>query len=477
MQLPVRSNGLVTIGLLSIALCGTALLNGRSYEYRKSKRTATARGHAFLNDPADRSYREVELHRLNGDGSVLDGEFVRVSSARLQPDGSPLASVDGSGDFRFEPVLADSSDCVRVIEDCSPFDLVNVYYHIDRFAREFWEDRLGIDIEFQAHAVAHLAGDGALAIARDNTIKFRLGSLFMKNAALEDEVIYHEYTHLVTWHLGFRADTASSTETRALNEGFAHYFSAGYTEDPHIGEWLVSCPDRRDCMGPLNARDLVTLETDPSVWNWNNGAPAPGLRYGACTRFHEDDGKCKTSYNNFDPQYVWSIILGSALWDLSQIVGSDVVDRLLVSAIHEADGFWTFSRALEALLRADEALYSGTHVESIITVFDTRGIRTTVDTALDEDDREPRKAALEATVTPNPTSGRSRIVVRSGRDQRLLVAVYDALGRRMAVVADDVYRRGSHSFWWPEGPVPSGQYRIVVSGDGRTVSVPMVIVR
>lgn len=477
MQRPVRSYRFVTVGLLSVIVSGAVVSGERDRRVRDGRTTANARGHVFLNDPSDGPYREVELLRLHGDASRLEGEFVRVFSARLHQEGESLESRDGAGDFRFEPILGETSNCTREINDCSPFDLVNVYYHVDRFAREFWMDRLGVEIDFQAHAVTHLAGDGAIAVARENTIKFRLGYLFMKNAALEDEIIYHEYTHLVTWHLGFRVDTDSPTETRALNEGIAHYFAASYTDDPQIGEWLIACPDRRECIGPPNAPDLVRLDTEASVWNWNDGSPASNLQYGVCTRFHEDDGKCKTSYNNFDSQYVWAIIWASALWDLTRDLGSEVVDRLLVYALGNANPFWTFAQALDGLLHADATLYEGMHADTIRNVFGARGIQNSVQTSLEEHEDLFEASQIGAGVMPNPSYGETHVNFHTTRRQRVHVAVFDVLGRRAAIVTDAVYGPGAHSLSWNAAHVPAGHYRVVVSSEGKFVSFPLVVVR
>lgn len=429
----------------------------------------------FLEDPGDETYREVPLKGLLGQGNRLDGVYVRASSDRLNPDGRSLQASSKHPDYRFEPNLAALQDCIRVLQDCSPFDVVNLYYHVDRFARHFWVDRLEFGIDFQAHAVAHVSGDGAFAKPDEHVIKFGLGSIFMQNAALEDETIYHEYTHLVTWEQGFHVTVESPAETRALNEGFAHYFAATYTDDPRIGEWLITCPERRHCTGPLNARELVTLQTQSLEWNWNDGEPSAKLKYGVCTRFHEDDGKCKTSYNNFDRQYVWAIIWGSALWDLREHVGPDVADFLIHRSIDAAHTSTTFSEALENLIAADAALYGGAHEGVIAHIFAARGISRIVDTSMEADD--PRRNAVRIGVSPNPSSGTTSIRFETDRSTHLEISVYDALGRRVARLADRIYNAGSHVIAWEAAGVPSGRYHVVIDGLEKSISAPFTFIR
>lgn len=469
---------IAAIGLLSLAVCGAAFLRSRVHAGPDLNGAQSARGYAFLNDPSDGEFVEVDLRGLNNDARELSGEFVTVTSDRLHRDGVPLGGLNGAaGDFRYEPAPPEAGRCMQSIDECSPFDLVNIYFHVDRYARDYWRDRLGVSIDFQARAVAHLPGDGAFAIPRDATIKFRLGRLFMKNAALEDEVLYHEYTHLVTWNLGFHADTDSPAETRALNEAVAHYFSASYTDDPVIGEWIATCPDRRECMGPPNAQDLLTLKTDAVTWNWNNGSPRHDLRYGACTRFHEGDGKCKTSYNHFDPQYVWSIIFGSALWDLAESIGSNLVDELLVHALRRSDGTWTFSRALDDLVAADRALHAGTHADEIREIFAARGITTVVETTTKAGRMAAEALIVSASPNPNPAGNTAEVVVEIDRPQQLSVAVYDALGRRIAVIAEGMHSAGTHMHPWSTGNIPAGYYHVVVAGGDQVASTPILLVK
>ena len=414
----------------------------------------------FETDPSGGDAVEVLLERLHGDGTTLDGQYVRVASDRIDPPGAAAPGKDGQPDFRFAPNDPETEDCFGAIEDCSPFDAVNVYYHIDRMATVFWRDRMGIDPDFQADVVTHISGDGAFADPARDLIKLGVGWTFMRNAAKEDEIIYHEYTHLVSARLGFILDIHSPVQAQALSEGYADYFAATFTEDPRIGEWIVTCPDRQHCEGPPNDTEIRTLDTDPTVWNWVGGNPATNLKYGVCTRFHEGDRKCKTSWNNFVPRYTWAIIWGSLLWDLREELGPDVVDFIALEAMRRSDGSAeTLERAAGRLVEADELLFAGAHGEQIGRAATARGI--TVSTAVEDLPEAP----VGLSAYPLPASG--GLTVDGAPTSP--VRIFDASGRLVAVLPPAASRR------WEFGGAPPGLY--FLRWEGSAKAVPVVVVR
>ncbi|HLF14889.1 MAG TPA: FlgD immunoglobulin-like domain containing protein, partial [Bacteroidota bacterium] len=66
---------------------------------------------------------------------------------------------------------------------------------------------------------------------------------------------------------------------------------------------------------------------------------------------------------------------------------------------------------------------------------------------------------------PNPFNPTTRITFSAGHDSRIMVAVYDVLGREIAVLADGDYPPGSHSVAWDGrnssgSAMPSGAYYV-----------------
>ena len=332
-------------------------------------------GFAYPEDPSRSPFVQVTLRDLWGDGTRLDGRYVRVRSGRIEPD-RPFSSSGDAASFLFEPTPEGPDLCAFDLSQCSPFDAVNVYFHVDRVAREFWRDRMGFDPPFQADAVVHLSGGGAVADPVTGRLLFRLGDPYTKNAAREDDIVYHEYAHLVTWAIGFRPDTSATMVARAVNEGTADYFAATFTDDPGIGEYLKSCTPRFHCIGPEDDVDMRTLETDASVWNWRFGQPEDNLKYGVCTRFGEVDRKCKIVWANNSPTYVWGMIWGGALWDVRETIGAQVTDRLVFESIGRLDAAnANLEKAAGAVLWADERLFEGRYRDRLEEVFVARGIR------------------------------------------------------------------------------------------------------
>ena len=354
----------------------------------------------FRSNPGLGDAEEVELQGLFGDGTRLEGEYVRVGSDRL--DGPGVAASGGGingTDFRFTADTTNAVMCIVDLSECPQFDAVNVYWHVDRFVREFWIDWLGVDIDFQAEARVHVAGDGGFADWPNRVMKLGVGDIFMKNSALSEDLIYHEYAHLAISSQGFTSSVGSSEQTRALHEAYADYFTATYTNDERIGDWLVTCPPRQQCVGPANTTDLRTLNLDFEAWVWNDGSPSDSLKYGVCTRFHEGDLKCKMSWNNFTNPYVWGMIWGAALWDMRTALGPDQADRIALGAVrlHSATG--DFRSALADVLETASALYGPNVAGMVEQIFVARGIYVL---SVDVERSEQPGESLAIDLWPNP---------------------------------------------------------------------------
>lgn len=433
----------------------------------------TAPARVFLQSPMEGAAEEVVLQRLNGDATALDGQYVRARSDVLDRNRPAAPGRDGQADFRFDPILDSIRDCPLDAEVCPLFDAVNLYWHVDRFAADYWVDRMGLDIDFQAEATAHIIGDGGFADAPTLRMKVAAGDIFMKNGALSDDLIYHEYTHLVTADLGWVITTESTTQERALSEGYADYFAASFTDDPVFGEWVVTCPSRNECEGPENDTDLRRLDLPTDVWNWGFGAPDATLQYGFCLRYHAGDGKCKASFNNFTDVYVWATIWGNLLWDMRSAVGADVFDRIALEAIRRHGAGLTFETAAADLLAAEQTLHGGQYAVALRTAMAGRrvtpaeGVRVAVPDA--PDDR----------IAMYPVPASTRIVIEGG----MLLSIHDITGRPVWRSASADATGGGGTLSMDVSGLAPGWYavRIASAGNGGSpgkVRVkPLLIVR
>lgn len=377
----------------------------------------------YPTNPGSSEPTEVTLLGLFGDGSSLNGEFVRAGSDRL--DGQGQWATAANGDFRFDPDTTGAVNCPTDLSECSPFDAVNAYWHVDRFAREFWEARMGLSIDFQANVRVHLGGDQAFADWPSRSIKFPVGDIFMKNTALSDDLLYHEYAHLVLASLGFVIGIGVDDQTAALHEAYADYFAATFTDDPRIGAWVVTCPPRLQCTGPPNDREIRTLELDVDEWNWRQGNPPDSLRYGICTRYHEGDQKCKQSWNNYTDTYVWAMIWGAMLWDLRVTFGPNRADQLIMETARLHDESTGFALASSRMREVAQSLFGpnvGGEVEAILLKWGFAGVTNRVW------DETPDHLGLE--LWPNPARTKLQIQVRGLSPSRHHEwTIHDALGR------------------------------------------------
>ena len=170
----------------------------------------------------DGSYTlESPLKNLYNNG-YLQGTYVKVLNNE-ENDGYDEA-YNANNDFRY------STDNVH-------FDEANLYYHVDAIATYF--HNLGFDGFTQITAHAHWGtnyydtkydfSDGHIKFTDDQITDYH-------SAALEDKIIYHEYTHAITdnvANLSFLQEEAG-----AIHEGNSDYFAGSFTDRSKLGEYF-----------------------------------------------------------------------------------------------------------------------------------------------------------------------------------------------------------------------------------------------
>ena len=78
---------------------------------------------------------------------------------------------------------------------------------------------------------------------------------------------------------------------------------------------------------------------------------------------------------------------------------------------------------------------------------------------------------------PNPFASRTAVPFTLPARAHVRLSVYDALGRRVAVIADDVMDAGPHTVLWDAGDAITGSVLCVLEADGTRVTRRMTIVR
>ena len=86
-------------------------------------------------------------------------------------------------------------------------------------------------------------------------------------------------------------------------------------------------------------------------------------------------------------------------------------------------------------------------------------------------------SAFTVSTFPNPSSGAATIAVSVPEPQRVEVAVYDLLGRRVAVLHEGPLAVGTHALRWEAGALPSGVYVVRAAGETSVQTQRVTIVR
>ena len=87
------------------------------------------------------------------------------------------------------------------------------------------------------------------------------------------------------------------------------------------------------------------------------------------------------------------------------------------------------------------------------------------------------EAAFTLAVGPNPSSAAATVRFTLDRAQTVRVALYDALGREVAVVADGTFGAGTTTARVDAGALPAGVYVLRLQGEGTSVSRQISVVR
>jgi Zn-dependent metalloprotease len=302
-------------------------------------------GNVYPKDPVNSSLTQATIPRLAGDGSRLHGTYAWVINNELGDAISP------DRDFRYTPPPYTEHDGTH-------FDDVNVYYHIDRFAYTYWRN-LGYDPPFQATAyVGRTLHDPDLAFSYPATHEmfFGPGYTLYWDFAKKEDVIYHEYTHLVSGTIGLEF---SYPEEMAMHEGYSDYHAASFTGDPNIGEWVTRCTDTgyERC-----------VSNDNTYFHYSN---IDSVHYAWCSSQHRYLNPDGDEHSN---GMIWS----GALWDLRNALGATVTDALVLQGlVYKHTSNTKFQDGREGIIIADQNLYGGSHVNTIKCVFGNRGIATT----------------------------------------------------------------------------------------------------
>ncbi len=277
---------------------------------------------------------EVSLEDLDGDKTLLNGSKCRVISCQNE-SGSCIpaqhAVADENGDFLYEPDETSEVD---------PFAEVNSYFHLWRAAKYFethldvsWNCPCGTNAlpVFLNYAFDQAEFSGFTGYVSNQCESFQCGSMLLgkgvaqdgttHNFAYDGDVIYHEYTHGIiderNGNLGVLFDAmGASFEPGAVREGGADYFAATIGGDPLIAESLA---------GIGFWPEAEALRSLDQFWQCPRDL----------TGNPHKDGR----------------ILGAALWDIRELLMSEISDALILQTLVDIGPEPTFAIVSESLLQ------------------------------------------------------------------------------------------------------------------------------
>ncbi|PYQ48507.1 MAG: hypothetical protein DMF59_15795 [Acidobacteria bacterium] len=302
----------------------------------------------------DAAYSTVELLDLPASGP-LAGPNVQIVDTQLP-----------------RTAHADASQSLMFDRSQPQFEEVNTYFHIDRSQR--YLQSLGYTGARRIVGYA-IPVDPHAANGTDNSFFVTdtpgTGALFFGDGGTDDaedpDIMLHEFGHAIQESIAPGAfGGSSSSESRALGEGFGDYwsFSSTYEQtivsgrDPFcIGDWDARCwldDASQACGYPSGADCLRRVDGTKTMANFIV-SDTPG-----------------TEHKNGE---IWS----SALREIFMKVGKRTADTLVLEGTFGAPIGPTFTLMAQKLLAADGALNGGANSGVICSAMTARGILSSVD--------------------------------------------------------------------------------------------------
>ncbi len=342
----------------------------------------TAKGRVFdvnpvarLNDPSLRdandsaaavpaaAYSEVDLPGLAPSGP-LTGPNVQIVD--LEAPFTPRAEASQSLDFdRSQP----------------QFEEVNAYFQIDRAQR--YLQSLGYTGARQLVAYS-IPVDAHAANGTDNSYYIEgsppgRGTLYFGDGGTEDaedsDIMLHEFGHAIhDWIIPGALTGPSSSQARAVSEGFGDYWSFSSTYAPTIAsgrdpfciaDWDARCAGddpSRQCGYPAGADCLRRVDSTKTIADYINS---------------NDPG---TEHKN---GMIWSSALREIFMTLVRQLGADqgkrVADTIVLESLFGLPPSPDFRTVAQSMIAADRQLRNGSEADLICSAMTARGIFSTGD--------------------------------------------------------------------------------------------------
>jgi len=265
----------------------------------------------------------------------LDGTFARVYSSfpnflGLSPPAVFFAVPDSAGNFLFS--VGDPR-----------FSEVQLYYHMDRAHARFQAlgykglDRPLEGVVWDAHAAVIGPYFSPIYFAGRGGIFFAPMLPSWLDAAWDADLIYHEYTHAIVNSV---VGASQGKSFRAVNEGFADYFSSSFMGDSCVAEFAGAVlGSRSPCLRSLENRNQYPRDL-------------------------------------FGEEHLDSLIWSGTLWDIRSALGADRADRVVLRTLQTLTSMAELPDAAVAVWAAAQNLYGTQAHDQVGAILENRGIFT-----------------------------------------------------------------------------------------------------
>lgn len=199
---------------------------------------------------------------------------------------------------------------------------------------------------------ARMANNAAIAITPEGTAPRLRTGLFLhgtstleddRDAALDGQVIFHEYAHGVSSRLvggGTSTSCLTRIQSGALGEGWSDYFAISFFDNPVVGAYL----------------------------GWDTTKGIRRQSYEGYSLTYEDLGI--TGYEVHDDGELWA----ATLWDVRSALGGSTTDKLVLAGLKATPCHPSMTDARDAILSADLALNGGANRATLWRVFAKHGL-------------------------------------------------------------------------------------------------------
>jgi len=387
-----------------------ALLRDQPLFYSVKGRVFDVNPVAKLNDPSLRDQN-------NSAAAVPDAAYSIVDLPDLAP-GAPLTGPNAQI-FDIEAPFTAHADPAQPLDTLDrsrvEFEEVNAYFQIDRAQRYLQSlgyvgQRRLIDYSLPIDAHAANGTDNSYFIESNPPGR---GALYFGDGGTDDaedsDIMLHEFGHAIhNWIAPGALSGGSSSQARALAEGFGDYWSFSSTYDATrasgrdpacIADWDARCAGDSDselCGYPVGADCLRRVDSTKTMADF---------------KASNDPG---TEHENGE---IWS----AALREIFLSIGKEASDRVVIESLFGLPPSPSFHDLAQRMVEADRAVRGGADVTAICAAMTSRGIFAAGECGTPmRGEYTAHPAPISVTPIPDATPLTSSIVIS---DTRAIVGV------------------------------------------------------